>query len=501
MSLRFLTISLSFLTVVVSASPLFSIVPKGIFFGFDPDAVYIANALSYVQSHQIQYAEHPGTPAIWVIAQSFIPLRLYAKYIVGQPFITWAFLHYDFIFTYSRLFQACLLGAAVFIWLTALWQFTRSHLAVIFAWVALFGFRVVPYLGSIISPETLSVLLVGTWLLVLSFFFKSRSPATLLGLALIAGLALANKTTNISLVLATLVLFPRTKLVNFVLTALAIAAGFLIGIWPIRDRLLLILKINIDFATHTGAHGSGRRALIDIPMYLANLQTFHLQNPIILPLLLGGLVLAIYSLAAKSKKIPVEISLIYLLVFFVFAGFLKFPLFHYQLANYLVLLFLAGVFISAFFKPALFFLSLIISLVYLPVSVQAYYREAKQLADQSAALEDFITNNPPQIATVWEWGRARDFAYIWARGWGGGLFDSQFKRYRPELLELKSDFTKINLNYRDQKSVFDACWDQLYIQQQSAPKFLALYSDQTLVYQTIPGTPMALITSTHCFEK
>ncbi|MFZ2202613.1 MAG: hypothetical protein WAV56_04455 [Microgenomates group bacterium] len=503
-----LTVSLPLLAVFISILPLLSAIPQGVFYGFDPDAVYVGNALSYIQSHQIQYAEHPGTPAIWLIAQSFLPLRFYAKYIVHESFIDWAFLHYNFIFTYSRFFQALLFGIALFFLLTAVWRFSRSKLAVIFVWVATLVFWPVPYLGSIISPETLSVLLASLWLLVLHSFIKNRSSTTLLLLSFLAGVALANKTTNISLSLATLVLcvahyrrqpiFPR--LIRLVLSIFAIIAGFLTGLWPIRDRILHTIMTSFKFASHTAVHGNGPVALIDIPIFLTNLKTFHLQNPVVLPLLTVSLMLAGYCFFSKSKKIPFEIPLIYISTLSIFMAFFKFSLFHYQLANYLILFFFSGILIAALFRLTLFPLCLVL-LWFLPVSTQRYFREVSQLSTQVKTLESFIANHPPQIATVWEWGRSRDFAYFWARGWGTGVFDRQLKTYRPDLLELNSDFLTVVLSYRDQKPVFDVCWDQLYIQQTSAPKFLGMYSDRPIIYEKIPGTSMALVTSSHCQKK
>src|SRR3989344_5879678 len=457
----FLTVMLSVFSAALSILPVITNAPQGIFFGMDPDAVYVANALSYIKSHQIQFMGHPGTPTILLIAYSFTPLRLFAKYIIHQPFIDWAFLHYHAIFTYARLFQAPVFGVSVFIFLTAVHHLSRSRLAVIFAWVALMAFRPVPFLGSVIAPETLSVALVSLWLLGFSLFLTKRFSALLLILSFLAGLAVANKTTNITLVLASLTLcvlrFRRyplfSKLVHLFLNALIVSIGFLGGIWPIHNTIIQILKLNFDFASHTGIHGGGSQTFIDFSLFLSNTRAFHQQGP--------------------------------------------FNLFHYELANYLIFIFLISTYLATHLKPSLIFFSLFI-LWYLPISTQSYFRGINIQVNQAVALESYIKDHPPKIATAWVWGLARDFAYIWARDWTGGLFDSQIKRYRPDLLEVKSDFQKINLNKYDQKKVFDVCWDQLYLQQDLVPKFTALYPDRILTVGSIPNTRMAVISSAHC---
>ena len=500
----FLTVMLSVFSVALSILPVITNAPQGIFFGMDPDAVYVANALSYIKSHQIQFMGHPGTPTILLIAYSFTPLRLFAKYIIHQPFIDWAFLHYHAIFTYARLFQALVFGVSVFIFLTAVHHLSRSRLAVIFAWVALMAFRPVPFLGSVIAPETLSVALVSLWLLGFSLFLTKRFSALLLILSFLAGLAVANKTTNITLVLASLTLsvlrFRRyplfSKLVHLFLNALIVSIGFLGGIWPIHNTIIQILKLNFDFASHTGIHGGGSQTFIDFSLFLSNTRAFHQQGPFILPLLIIGLLLVVFHLRF-TKKLSTEIPLLYLVTLPVFIVFLKFNLFHYELANYLIFIFLISTYLATHLKPSLIFFSLFI-LWYLPISTQSYFRGINIQVNQAVALESYIKDHPPKIATAWVWGLARDFAYIWARDWTGGLFDSQIKRYRPDLLEVKSDFQKINLNKYDQKKVFDVCWDQLYLQQDLVPKFTALYPDRILTVGSIPNTRMAVISSAHC---
>jgi len=123
---KFLPIILGILTAFIAILPIISSSSLGIFYNFEPDIVYTANAISYTNAHNIRYIDHPATPTIWLIAKSFIPLRIYAKYIDHTPFIEWTIVNQRFLYLYGRLFQAFLLGSAMTIFLLVVKKISKS---------------------------------------------------------------------------------------------------------------------------------------------------------------------------------------------------------------------------------------------------------------------------------------------------------------------------------------------------------------------------------------
>ena len=117
-------------------------------------------------------------------------------------------------------------------------------------------------------------------------------------------------------------------------------------------------------------------------------------------------------------------------------------------------------------------------------------------------LEKYVVEHPAKIATIWEWGRARDFALLWGNSWSGGSYSDELKKVRPDLL-FEIDYYKKNTpHYNDKIGVFAVCWDRLYIHQQSSPQFLKRYSGYNLKYTPIPETgDMAVIESDHCSKN
>src|SRR4030042_4261937 len=79
------------LVAVVSIFPLLLSGKSAALFNVDPDVVYIAGALSNVQSHKIYFTNHPGTPTISLLSFSYWPLRVYTKLALHQNFIGWSF--------------------------------------------------------------------------------------------------------------------------------------------------------------------------------------------------------------------------------------------------------------------------------------------------------------------------------------------------------------------------------------------------------------------------
>jgi hypothetical protein len=115
------------------------------------------------------------------------------------------------------------------------------------------------------------------------------------------------------------------------------------------------------------------------------------------------------------------------------------------------------------------------------------------------ALEEFIVAHPPQIATVWEWGRSADYAYLHSRDWIGEPYARYLKVFKPNLYNLTFDKQKIITPQMARVPVFEVCWDQLYIQKYELPGLLKLYPEKSLEIIEIPNSKqMIMIKSLHC---
>lgn len=487
-----------FLTVFSLLAGLVAVLPvligglKGVFFSIDPEVMYVGNALSYIKTHQIQYFDHPGTPSILTLAYLLWPWRIYAKLVAQTPFVLWSLEHYDLIFFYLRLCQGMIFGVAVWIFLKAVNLATDSRLVIMLAWVALLIFSPMLRLGSGITPETLSFLIVSVWLLFLAKFLKKPGVDLALVLSLVSGLATANKFTNLFLILASITLALTLKSLSWrqrstsSLIALAMAAtGFVTGTWPIRDKYRLLFDWVIKLMTSTGIHAGGEKAILDWPSYWQSVLTIHYQEPW---LILGvGLILLI-SIAYGRLRILVGIFTMGAMIF------AKYPLTYYQLANYVVLVFLLSVLFSRLNK---FLTTVLILILLYPVrsNMFSYLMSTSSVVTKTVVLETFIRRHPPKKATLWEWGRAKDPAVLLttSRDWHGNMFVVEREALKLPIYELYP----IPAN-----KVFSLCWDQLYIQKVSAKTFLEKYFEQSLDYNPIQGTDdMILIKSNHCKDQ
>lgn len=482
----------SLLAGLVAVLPVLTGGLKGVFYSIDPEVMYVGNALSYIKVHQIQYFDHPGTPSILTLANLLWPWRIYTKLIAQTPFVLWSLKHYDLIFFYLRLWQGVIFGLAVWIFLKAVNLVTGSRLVVILAWVGLLIFSPTLRLGSGITPETISFLIASVWLIFLAKFLKRPEVGLVPVLGLISGLAVANKFTNLFLVLASITLALtlrslswRQRLANSLIALAMAVAGFVTGTWPIRDKYQLLFGWVVKLMTSTGIHAGGEKALFDWPSYWQSVLAVHHQEPW-LTFAIGLIVLM--SVVFGRLRILIGIFVMGVLVF------AKYPLTYYQLANYVVLVFLLSVLFSRVNK---FFIGVLILILLFPVrsSMSSYLKTTSSAISKTSVLETYVGTYPPMKATLWEWGRAKDPAVLLttSRDWHGNIFVAEreaLKRPVYELYPVPVD------------KVFDLCWDQLYIQKVSVKTFFEKHPGKTLDYNLIPGSDdMILIKSDHCLDQ
>lgn len=498
---------LSLLTFIITAVVYLVFGKQGIFYALDPDIVYFTNALSWIKAHQVHYIDHPGTPAIWVLSQSFLPFRFYVKFFTQQSFLSWVIENFSLMFIYARLINSLILSASVYFFTRSVYLTTRSLLLTLLSWLLISSFTPFFFLGSSVSPEATSFLIITIWIHQFVSFNRSHSGLNLLALSLMSGLAIANKFSNLFLAPITLALvfqfFSNQKperLKHIVVNSIVICSGFILGTWPIRSRYPQLLGWVGRLATSSGIHGSGTKAIFNLNSYLQSFGSFiNLEKNLVIALVLVIFVL-FAGLISRSSHFTKQRCVLLLVSSLGFLVFAKYPLSHYQLANLSIIIF---VLLSSL--PRKSFISLTLVLLLIPGFVKNYSRYqhlTSSAAQKTVLLEKYIESHPPQQATVWEWGRSHDFALLWGRAWSGGVYDQELIKNAPNLLELKTGFKYINTTYHDQLPVFDVCWDQLYIQQVSAKDFIKLYPDRSLTFTAIEGTGnMGVISSDHCLGK
>jgi hypothetical protein len=501
-----LALLLSLLTFAITSTPVVIGGLEGIFYALDPDIMYLGNALSWIKMHQIHYIDHPGTPAIILLSIAYAPLRALSKLYFRVPFIHWALENHDIVFMYSRLFQSLVLSVSIYIFLKTIFGITKLNSSTLLSWLALTVFTPFFYLGSSISPETTSFLIVSVWVYIFARFLKKPSPLIVSALSLLAGVALANKFTNLALVIASpLLIFTlrklsfKQKVYNLAINLPMTLLGFFFGTWTIRKAYPLMFRWVTRLATTSKLHGGGESTLFSWENYKNSaLSILHLDTTAVIFTGISLLILVIIT--KRNTKFLSAQNIVFSTALLISFIFIKYPLSHYHLANYTIFIFLLAINLPALKRS----LPLLLAVLLLPSfysSVLRYNALVTSASSESRFLSQFIKNNPSKKATVWEWGRSNDMALLWGRGWSGGSYDPELSTLHPNLYQLKSDFQEIALSHWDSKPVFEVCWDHLYIQKVSTERFLNQYKDYPFKLQPIPQTHMNFIISDHCVTK
>lgn len=484
-------------------SPVVKFGISGVFFSIDPDVVYVANALSYIQSKQIHYFDHPGTLAIVLLSYSYIPFRLFAKLFSTSGFIDWVFNNYDFVLYYSRLFQSLLLGASLYIYLTSVQKLSKGMFSVIFSLLGLLVYSSFYYLGILISAETTSFLLAAVWLFFLVKFIETKEPKKLYILAFLSGMAFGIRATNAFVVPASLLLVlasketPLKEKTKITIKNIGLVLiGFLIAIWPIKDKAVIILKRLVFFAGTTEIHGAGERKIFDLSSYLSSSISLLTREHVAFVIVVFSLVASLAAVYKKRDLISRSLFIISVTIFLGILTFAKFPLAYYQLINYVIMVFVASYYFS---KTHTIIKTIVIALLIIASisKVDTYHTTVTKVATKTSIFNEYQATNLARKANVWYWARSRDYSLIWSRWWGR-MFIENIAKQRPDLLELETGFDEIELPSGELVPVFDACWDQLYILDTTAIEFTNKYPNRGLTKMTIPGTEMALIKSSHC---
>ena len=493
-------LSLSIITSLVIIFPVLKGGQGGIFFSIDPDAHFMGSIFSYIKLHQIQYINHPGTPSILLYSYLLTPLRIYSHFVAHTNFILWAVNNINIVYFYLRIMQVLIFCISLTIFSSAIYKITKSIYSCIFALLALLTFSFFPNLAVYIGSETVSFLIISIWLLVFSYFLESKSPKTILLLSAIAGLSVANKFTNIFYFFISIILIVTLKNVKKIqkvyyifLNLLTGFATFIVFTWPIRDKYSQLLKWLTSLATHTQLYGSGTSEYFNPVVYLTSINTLISTEiiPTIIFISTIGLVF-FYSMKRIYLKIQVKIVTIILMIGIII--FSKYPLSYYQLIQFIGIVFIAAIVYLSF--PKYLKLLILFFLFYCAFqNLNTYNNHTTSLINETVVLDRYIKLHPAKIASIWEWGRNKDFALLWGNTWSGGS-------YSEELAKLKPNMYQLDIYDDKTKSIFNLCWDKLYIQKISSVAFVEKYSDKKLNINSIEGANNMLeIESDHCLYE
>lgn len=493
------------MTSIITIWPMVKFGISGVFYTIDPDVQYLSNSFSYIEKGKIQYDVHPGTPTIMLHAFSLWPVRMYSKLIRHQPFMTWNFNNIGWTYYYVRVFQALWLGLAVGLLLTAIYVFSGSLKMLTSAWLALFTYTVFPYFGSTIVPETTSLFLVALWLLMFSIKKEKITLIDVLVLSIVSGVAIANKFSNLSMLPITVLLVIYIPNLNLkkrfkyvMVSILTIIATFFVATWPIKSSYLGLLNWISVLASTTGTHGGGKKAVFDLPSYLASSSSLVGREWWPVLVVIATLCVLLATLVRGRIKIKDSIVMIGLMSLISAVVYAKFPLSHYQVINFVMIIFVGSVMMS---KGSRLLALITFTILLSPASINLinYGRTSLMMMNKAAILERYVDGHPSQKGVLWEWARNKDFSFLWGRDWAYGVFDKELNLYRPNLLAITSDMNKIKVNNRVWKDVFEVCWNQFYVQSVTAPSFMTRYADKNLKYSAIPQVEdLGLIESDHC---
>jgi hypothetical protein len=500
---------------IVPAVPIFKEGTRGVFYNMDPEMAIVANAMTYNRSKIISYIDHPGTPTIFYIATSYIPLRLYAKVVEGTSFITWTFEHFRFLFLYTRLVMVLAFLASVYIYLSAVAKITKNWMTVLFSGLAIFAFDTTLRLTGAVLTETLSFFLISLWLSSFAAYLENKDPIKLVFLSLISGLAIANKYNNFPIFIVSILLVftlhksdIKQKLYNIVVNSFAVFLGFIAGTWPVRGHYKYMVSQVLKVLRQSGdgaAHGAGNSSFFDTNAYIESIKNFYHAQPVAVYIFVFVAVFVLFDLLyavikKRSLKIPVPFYILFAVTFISTLFIAKYPLAYYQFVNFLLFVFMASYLLSKFRKFAVLVVCIFVA-IYALKNYQNYSYYMNQARNGSIHLEEYISSNPSTSATLWDYAPTEDFMRIWVRSWGGGIYDAELILSGSKNFELKADYKTVYINAADHVSIFDACWDSLYIREDRALTFLEIYSDRKFEVKPLQNTGIWEIESSHCATK
>lgn len=503
-----LTVLLLTIIAIIPAIPILKLGTYGVFYNIDPEMALIGNALSLIKDGMIHYGDHPGTPSIIMISLSYLPIRIYTKLFEHVNFITWSFDNLKYLFLYTRIVYILVFITSLYILLSSIRKFSNNVFVPLFSLFFIFIFSFTPRLLGAILSESLSFLLISVWLfLFISSIRKLTMPKVCL-LAFIGGLAIANKYNSFPIFLVTL-LFPffiKNKkpieiLKNIFISSLTGISGFIIGTWKIKSFYFpLVRNISKVFFQSGSAHGNGELNFLNIESYRNSLKIFYqVEKTIALVIVVISIVFITLFVLAKELKIKFELTIFFLfgvtLISMLFIA--KYPVSYYQFPNIVIITFCTSYLVGKLPKSFALIACLLITIPFVN-NLKAYNQHLINSINNSAYLEQYVYDHRTNKPTLWDFGMTEDFMRIWIRGWAQGVYDNELMEKRPDLLELKSDYKTVYLDFNHSSDIFNVCWDKLYIRENRALVFQDLYKTKKFKTVSIGNTGIWEVKSDHC---
>ena len=254
-------------------------------------------------------------------------------------------------------------------------------------------------------------------------------------------------------------------------------------------------------ATHSGLHGSGAKTLFNLQVYRNSIKKLIELEPLATRLFFITPLLFLTSFFKLENKKRALFSLILFSTLVTALVFSKYSLFYYQLPHLFILTSLSVLFLYHIvsnqpnLKLALIILAVLLS-SFAPKAISKHLALANGVK-KLATLEQYIADHPPKHMTLWQYGNSKDFSIIWGRSWSGEFYGQELTKLYPHLGEM-INFKYYRSNKPEIFPLFDACWDQLYIQTPLLPKLLENFPDKNLKIVPLDYKDLTLVTSDHC---
>lgn len=459
------------------------------FYSIDPDIMYVGNAISYVKNKQLHYFDHPGVFSIILLSKAYIPLRLYAKYFSKEGFVSWSFTNYDFLFHYSRVYESVILTIGLVAFLCSLYLITRKYSSIVLGMLLLLIFPPFYNLGFSISAETTSFMLSAFVILFVCIFINNNKYIYLWLATLISGIAFGNRITAISITIMPLlaILFfteknISKKITNLLKGFIIIFIGFIISLWPLRDRVIIISKHILKLSSGTEIHGGGKQVFFELESYIRNFTTGFYSNPKVFIIVILSIIISIMTTLIMKNKLKKYVATLSVSILLFFLAFAKFPLLHYQLINYLIFCFILIFNICNLSNKYLVVTSLI--LIYLATPI--FKNSLKILSinvNNAIKLKELLDSNYTDLNKLFSWSNTKEFATIWTNDWAGQIFEKELKKNK--------------LSEYDDKNI-DWCNRQLVINKIQFEKIITKNPNLILNYSKLPSVDLFVVKMPSC---
>jgi hypothetical protein len=165
-------------------------------------------------------------------------------------------------------------------------------------------------------------------------------------LVFISAFAVANKLTNVFLLIPSLLLplFVKKlkfdqKIIRFQINLLVAWFSFKFGVYPAINKLVYMKNFATALLNHPGPYGTGHYAIFDAPAYLSSVSALIRESPIMFGFICLNLLLMLYILIKRKLEIHNPVLFLNLFTILGIVVFAKYPFVHYNYINIVILIF------------------------------------------------------------------------------------------------------------------------------------------------------------------